>query len=570
MRLLHPSFGFWRCALVVLLFSIQGSAAAVEVPALTKRHGMVIAGHPEAASIGLELLGSGGNAVDAAIATSLALGVAEPFGSGLGGKLVLLYYEAASGRTYVVDAMDAAGSLAVSDYLQRPDSEWSSGYSSVCVPGLPAGLWLAHQRWGTKLWADDVQPAIDLARRGAEVLPKTRDLFAEQEKRLRLGDSEIAGIFLPGGSLPRVGAQLPNPDLARTLQFFATAGRDGFYRGPVAAAIVTAARAGGGVLSEEDLARYEARISEPIVTDFRGFRLVSAPPPTCGAAIVFPLLKALESEDFSGGPLRTSANLKKLGRFWNVVASEMWQVVGDAPESRTLLEGLLTPESIANIRREAAAGDEPSRRLTTRPEIPAFYESEHAATTHFVVVDEAGNIVCATQSLSVHFGAGVVPPGTGVVLNNSMSNFSYGDPANINYVAPGKRSRSTIAPTLVFKDGRPLLALGLPGSSRIPTALAQVLIDRLALDRPLAEAIGDTRFHFIAPTRASPGFVFEAERSLPSSVGSALQNDGWTVSLPEEAGRGRYFGGVNAVEFNPDGTLTGYADPRRPNAAAGY
>ena len=162
-----------------------------------------------------------------------------------------------------------------------------------------------------------------------------------------------------------------------------------------------------------------------------------------------------------------------------------------------------------------------------------------AATTHFLVADAAGSIACATQSQSLHFGAGVVPPGTGVVLNDSMSNFAFSEPGGINYVAPGKRPRSTIAPTLIFRKGRPILAIGIPGASRIPTALLQALLDRLTLDRPLAEA-------------------------------EALRRLGWKVEMPEAAGTGRTFGGINAIELNPGGGYAGYADPRRTNAAVGY
>jgi gamma-glutamyltranspeptidase/glutathione hydrolase len=559
-----------RVAVAWLLFHVPGIRGAVlAVPSLTAHNGLVIAGHLEAAEAGLEILRSGGNAIDAAVATSLALGVAEPFGSGLGGKLVLLYYEAASGRISVVDALDVSGSLSTADYLQRPDTEWNYGYGSVCVPGLPAGLWLAHQRWGAGRWADDVRPAIELAARGAEIRPKIRDLFAEQEPRLRKGDAEIARLFLPGGALPESGRRLPQNDLARTLEAFARSGRDGFYRGPVAAAIVRAVQAGGGVISEEDLAGYEARITEPIAVEFLGRQIVSAPPPTCGAAMVLPTLKALETEGFSRGPLRTAANLEKLARTWRIVAGEISELAGDTPDSRRVIEDLLTPASISNLRQEALR-DVSGQRTTSHPRFPANYESEQAATTHFIVVDGAGNIVCATQSLSVHFGAGVVPPGTGVVLNNSMSNFSYADPTNPNYVGPRKRPRTTIAPTLVLNHGRPTLALGLPGSSRIPTALLQVLLDRLVLDRPLDAAIGDTRFHFMTPTRATPGTIFEAEQSLPFELAASLRDRGWKVVLPEEPGRGRHFGGVNAVEFNADGTMTGYADPRRSNAVLGY
>lgn len=209
------------------------------------KRGMVVAGHPQAVAAGIAVLKTGGNAIDAAIATSLALGVAEPYASGLGGKLVMLYYEAESGRIYVVEAMDAAGSLDVPAYLKRPTEDHSYGYGAACVPGLAAGLWTAHQKWGSRAWADDVKPAIELAREGFQVLPKSRDLFEEQIKKLSHGDPEIARIFLVNRQLPSPGSVLPNPDLAHTMELLAQGGRDGFYRGPVAEAIAAAAAKGG-------------------------------------------------------------------------------------------------------------------------------------------------------------------------------------------------------------------------------------------------------------------------------------------------------------------------------------
>ena len=203
-------------------------------------------------------------------------------------------------------------------------------------------------------------------------------------------------------------------------------------------------------------------------------------------------------------------------------------------------------------------------------EEPGGCEDSAAATTHFIVVDAEGNIVCATQSQSLHFGAGVVPLGTGVMMNNSMSNFAYNDRASPNFIAEAKRPRSTISPTVVTKAGKPLFAAGIPGAARIPTAMLQVLLGRLTLNRPLAEAIGDTRFHFAPALKPGETDIFAAERSLPSDAEAAMTNLGWQVELPEAAGRGRYFGGINAVEFNADGSYTGYADPRRTNAAVGY
>ena len=539
----------------------------VTVVPLTRSHGMVVAGHRQAAAAGLAVLQSGGNAIDAAVATSLARGVAEPYASGLGGKLMLLYYEARTGRVQVIDAMDAAGSLEVSTYLHRPAEDRTYGYGAVCVPGLAAGLWLAHQQWGGRPWADDVRPAIDLARTGFDVLPKSRDYFEEQSRKLHRGDTEIARLYLPGGKIPAVGSVLPNPDLAATLTLLAQHGRDGFYRGPVAERLVAAIHRGGGVITAQDLAGYEARLTEPVAIDFMGYRIASAPPPANGAAMFLPALKALEGEPFSGGPLRTAANLDELGRVWRLVEPEGYRVIGDSPGSRFAFEKLVAPDAIQALRAKAAVPLKPEAAAAASA--PAG-EWAVASTTHFIVVDGQGNIVCATQSLSVHFGAGVVPPGTGVVLNNSMSNFEYVDAAHPNYLAPGRRPRSTISPTIVLRGGRPVLALGIPGAARIPTSMLQVLLDRLVLHRPLAEAIGDSRFHFMVPWRPGDVDTFEAEQSFPATQADGLRRLGWKVLLSEPAGQGMKFTGISAVEINADGTLTGYADPRRTNAAAGY
>ena len=568
------SLSGWRRSLTVaLVFTLLGVIAWANVPVSVEvvkaAHGMVVAGHPQAAQAGVDILQAGGNAIDAAVAVSLALGVAEPYSSGLGGKLMLLYYEAASGRTYALDAMDAAGSLDVAAYLRRPEEDRSYGYGSVCVPGLAAGLWTAHQKWGRQPWADDIAPALKLARAGFEVLPKTRIFFAEQEKKLRRGDAEIARLYLPDGKLPVVGSHLANADLARTLELLAQHGRDGFYRGPVAAAIVAASAQGGGALTLDDLAHYEARLVEPIGLDFRGYRLLASPPPTNGAPLFLTIMKALEDETFVGGPLRSAVNLDRIGRVWREVQPLVQRGLGDAPEAYFNYEKMIAPDSIAAIRRRARAPTVAVPAVAWWDDSGAS-ESAMAATTHFIVADAAGNIVCATQSQSLHFGAGVVPSGTGVVLNDSMSNFAYTDPRSINYVAPGKRPRSTIAPTIVFRSGQPILAIGIPGAARIPTALLQVLLDRLAFDRPLREAIGDTRVHFELNWRKDNQESLQAEASLPAADFAALSRLGWKVELAEPAGAGQIFGGINAIEVNAAGGYTGYADPRRTNAARGY
>lgn len=565
---------------LLLLAAVVGIRAAdtpVTVRPVQGRHGMVVAGHPQAAEAGVAVLKAGGNAVDAAVATSLALGVAEPYGSGLGGKLMLLFFEAKSGTVTVVDGMDAAGSVDVAAYTRRTAEERATGYGSVCVPGLAAGLWAAHQKWGARPWADDVQPAIALARAGFRVLAKSRDMFEEQERKLRRGDPDIARLYLPGGKLPDVGTLLANPDLARTMELLAREGRDGFYRGPVATAIADAAQRGGGWITRENLAAYEARIAEPVRVAFRDYTVVAAPPPSSGAAMYLPILKIFEDERFAGSPLRTGGNLDLVGRAWRAVYPTINLTIGDAPESAAMLTRTLAPASIEVLRRQVFAGADAAKKVSWREsaaEMADFTESRQAATTHFIVADGAGNLVCATQSQSFHFGAGVIPPGTGVVMNNSMSNFGITGPAVPNTIGPGKRARSTIGPAIVLRAGKPVFAIGVPGSSRIPSALTVALLERLALNRAMVEIIGDTRVHFITTAAGEAAVTgagtLEAEESLPAAVATGLEQRGWKVVRREAAGTGRYFGGINVIEVGADGTLTGLADPRRTNAAVGY
>jgi gamma-glutamyltranspeptidase/glutathione hydrolase len=498
---------------------------------------MVVAGHPEAAALGARVLADGGNAMDAAVAVSLALGVAEPYGSGLGGKLLLLYHDSATGRTLAVDGMDAAGhSLDVAAYRELPTARRSDGWSSVAVPGLPAALELAHARWGSQPWSKLVRPVAQLAREGATILPKTHDLITERVDKLQQ-DPALAALFLPGGAPPPAGVRLPQPALAATLELLASEGMKAFYHGSIAAAIVEGAQDGGGHLTAEDLSRYAARVENPVSTRFADHELLGGQPPASGATLVFAILALLENERLEP-PLRSAANIDLIGRAWREALPVVQASVGDA-----------TPPGAPAARTSDATG-------------------LNDATSHFVVVDRHGNIVSATQSLSLHFGAGVLA--AGVILNDSMSNFSYADAASPNFIAPGRRPRSTITPTLVLRAGQPVLALGVPGAQRIPTAVLQILLDHLLFDRPLAEAIGDTRVHWFKPVAEGNPETIEAETSLDSLVADGLRDLGWRVNLREDPGTGRHFGGVNAVTLNPDGSRTGYADPRRTNAAIGH
>lgn len=534
------------------------AGVAVAVAPVTAPHGMAVAGHPEAAAIGRDVLAAGGNAMDAAVAVSLALGVAEPYGSGLGGKLFLLYHDAATGRTHVVDGLDAASStLDAAAFRLLPTEARRTGWSSVAVPGLPAALHAAHARWGRRPWADNVAPAITLAREGFTVLPKTRTQFTERLDKLR-ADADLRALYLRDNEVPAEGVRLPNPALAETLTQFAEGGATAFYRGPAAAAMVAAAQRAGAQLTAEDFADYAPRFDSPLsITTEEGFTLLGGPPPATGATLTFALIKVLEDTSLSA-PLRTAENLDRIGRAWRAVQGDVQRWIADVPEARSRADAMLQTESLTRYRAAAQAGVAPAE------EEPGAYD----ATTHFVIVDREGNVVSATQSLSLHFGAGVVA--AGVVMNDSLSNFSVDRSAGANAAAPGKRPRSTITPAIILRSGRPVLAIGLPGAGRIPTAMLQVLLDHLRLRRPLEEAIGDARLHWQRPMGRDGTESIEVESSLDAAVIEDLRARGWKVDVIEPAGTGLHFGGFNAVTLNPDGTRTGYADPRRTNVAAGH
>jgi len=527
-------------------------------------HGMVVAGHPEAAAAGVEILQAGGSAMDAAVAVSLALGVAEPYGSGLGGRIIVVYYEAATKRVSVVHGVEAVSRAINVDHFRRlPRESRLIGATSVCVPGLPAALFDAHRRWGKLPWADTVQPSVKLAREGFLMLPLSVRFFQAQERKLRRF-SEIGRLYRPNGKLPEAGTRLPNPELAATLELYATKGPDGFYRGPVAEAIVASVRAGGGTMTLEDLANYRPQFSEAARFTWGDAEIFTSPPPFTGGTIIQLAMKALEGVEWPAGSLRDPRNLDLVGRVVQRLYPIVQADIGDVPNVWERYRQVTSPETIKLLQSALNAKGRPLVHVSGEMED----EAQASSTTHFAVADAAGNIACITQSTGYHFGSGIVARGTGIVLNNWMSSLAYVDRRSPNFITPGRRGRSTTSPTLVLREGRPVLALGVPGGQRIPIGVLQVLLDYLVFNRNVGEAIGDTRFHIVRPSTSSDARnKFEFEFSLPAATAESLRKLGWSPTIEDNP---EHFGGVNAIEFLPDGTKRGWADPRRTNAAAGY
>jgi gamma-glutamyltranspeptidase / glutathione hydrolase len=550
----------WLC-LLGWICSTSVVAVPVPVQVAEGRSGMVAAGHPDATAAGVEVLRSGGNAVDAAVAVAFALGVTEPYGSGMGGKLALVYREAKTGRVWVVEALDESSHhLDPAAFRDLPAEQRRVGAQSVAVPGLVAGILEAHTRWGSRPRAELMAPAIKLAADGFEVRAAQVKFFRAQETKLQANE-ELGRLYRPDGKPVVAGQLLRNPELATTLRLVAEKGADGFYKGPVAEAIVKALAEGGSPVRADDLAAYRARVTDPLRVKFRDMEVFSAPPPVSGGGVLLLALKAIEAERMDGGTVMKAAAMNRVMRLFLEADAESRDVLGDRDDSRRSWERLLEPSSMTELRRASLVAD-------AGPVVADDgFEAMAAETTHFVVVDKAGNVVSVTQSLSNHFGSGLVTPGTGVVLNNSLSNFNR-TRGNPNEVAPGRRPRTTIAPTVIVKHGRLLAGIGLPGGSRIPSAMVQVLTDYLFFGRPLDEAIAAPRFHPV--TRRSGDTVnrFETEKETDYRLSDELKTAyGWKDGTDSET---ESFGGFNAVEVMPDGRLRGYADQRRSNTAMGY
>ena len=529
-------------------------------------------GHPDATTAALEVLERGGNVMDAMVTASLCVGVAEPYGSGLGGKLMLLYRDGKTGKVSAVEAMCAApGSLDSAKFAKLRSRQRYFGYTAVAVPGLVAGLHAAHAKWGARPWKELVEPAAKLAERGVTITEKSRPFYRAKARQLQ-NDPETARLYLVDGATPAVGAVMKNADLGHSLRLVAEGGPRAFYEGEISQRIVAAATAAGASLSLDDFRNYRPRWSEPLAINYSGYEVYSCPPPLTGGITVLTSLRALEHLDPLGArAARSGRYIDELGRVLLALYPPVTAEIADTPRSFADARKLLGAKSCRQIAAQARAVD------PTHPygdKVPAGVAEPtgdgrpDASTTHLTIADSDGNIACLTQSLSYHFGACTITPGTGFLLNDSMSNFSTRDPHGVNYPAPDKRERSTIAPIIATRDGKPVLALGIPGGQRIPTTTLQLVVDVLGDGVPLEEAFNRSRFHVRRPIGSdeAPNIV-DLEDDAPAELDADLQRRGWkTVRMRRN---GAYFGGGNGVMYQSDGKLLGVADPRRTNFAAG-
>ena len=535
------------------------------------QHGMVVAQEGTAARVGVEILKRGGNAVDAAVATGLALAVTLPRAGNLGGGGFMLVHMAKTGKTVAIDYREAAPAATTADvFLDKngnadPRLSRNTG-AAVGVPGTVAGFAMALERYGSGKFtlADLAAPAIGLARDGVPVELDLADALAQAPRLTRWTTS--AAIFLhKDGSPFRRGELLIQRDLAATLETISRQGRRGFYEGPVADAIVAAVRGAGGKMTADDLRSYQAIERAPVVGTYRGHTIVSMPPPSSGGVHVIELLNILEGYPLAAQGADSAASIHDMAEAMKLAYADRAEYLGDPSVVDVPVKGLTSKRYAAELRRQIEPG-----RAKPASEIkavdPAPYESDQ--TTHFSVVDADGNAVANTYTLNFSFGLGLVAGETGVLLNNELDDFAAkpGAPnayglvgGKANEPGPRKRPLSSMAPTMMFKDGKLELVTGSPGGSRIITIVLEMILDTVDFGMNIAEATAAVRIHDqLLPDKLS------VERGLNLDTIRLLQNQGYTVDVRDA------WGSAESIRLD-DGLLAGASDPRqRGTLAVGY
>lgn len=521
----------------------------------------------------MDVLNRGGSAADALVTVSLALGVTEPGNSGLGGKIVLLYYEAKTKRVSCLVALDASPKqLEIEKVLALNVDDRKRGYDAACIPGLAKALAAAHAKWGTQSWKSLVEPVASLAADGFVLSPLAAEMLAEFPKDV---DAEASRIYAPNGQTWPAGSILRNDDLANTLRLLAERGPEAIYTGEIAQKLVSASRGGGGWFSEQDLREYKPRFLEPLHGNYRGYQVYSSPPPLSGGATLLASLGVLSEVNFRGLGVqaRDARYVDIVSRVLQQVYPDVTRSAADVPDASERLAKIFEPAYLHEMAKRADTSDPrkptfASERADARGRDRTMDDSPQASTTHLIIIDAAGNIICATQSLGNHFGSGVVAPGTGFLLNNDINNFTYSDHDNVNFIAPNKWPRSTMTPTIVLRNGKPILVVGAPGGQRIPTGVLQVTLDVLDFQRSLPEAIDAPRFHLRRPgTPNSPVNEIDVEKDFDPPAEKALNDRGWNTFRRDR--NEFYFGAVNAAVFTHDGKILGVADQRRTGDAGG-
>lgn len=543
----------------------EGILLADEIKDLSVRdakgmNGVVASANPYATKIGLDVLEKGGNAIDAAVAISFTLGLVEPNASGPGGYGTMLIHNAETGEQAYLDYMGTAPAALTQEIYETYDKKSTepdrrTGKAAL-VPGAVDGLLKALNEYGTMEIGELLAPIIELSREGYEISPHQVAVLQDSYMNLLIHE-ETAKTFLNDGLPYEVGDMVKNENYAQLLEKIASEGRDGFYTGQVAESIVKAVQDTGGLMTMEDLATYESKWREPLKIDYRGYEVVTAAPPSAGGVALLEGLQILENLDMKALGANTKASLHYISEALKYAHADRYNLVGDPDYVETNTDSLLSDEYTNwlfenRVQAETASEDQ-------KTAVHDEYESAH--TTHFTIMDKEGNMVSVTNTISLYYGCALVPEGLGFALNSATFNFSR--TYDVNKVLGGNRARSTIAPTVVLKDGETFMAIGTPGGSRIPGTILQVLVNVLDHGMTVQEAIDQPR---IAQTNKGSLYI---EGNFEEVMVSDLEAMGHKMSV--KGTDDSYFGGVQGIIRDLEtGEMHGGADQRRDGKALSY
>ena len=582
--LAHGLSGFAAVALIAAPASAAPQAPPKD-PIAVGRGGAVSSVDPYATEVGLDVLRRGGNAVDAAVATAAALGVTEPYSAGIGGGGFFVYYDARSGRVHTIDGRETAPALMEEDAFVEngvaiPFAEAVTSGLSVGVPGTPATWELALDKWGSIGLRDALRPAARLADKGFVVDATFRQQTIDNAARFA-DFTSTRELFLPGGAPPEEGTVLRNPDLARTYELLGQRGTQFLYDGRLAEEIVATVIqppvvpgstrvVRPGLMQLPDLHDYQALLRDPTLVDYRGLTVAGMAPPSSGGSTVGEALNILENSDL--GALDRAEALHRYLEATALAFADRNRYVGDPDFVDVPLDELLSQEfaderacligPMAAVKPVAPGSPDGSYAPCTPASVGADGSAEGTSTTHLTTWDRRGNVVAYTLTIEQTGGSGIVVPGRGFLLNNELTDFNFtptqGTAPDPNLPAPGKRPRSSMSPTIVLDDGKPVLAVGSPGGSMIITTVLQTLLNRLDFGYALLDAVAAPRAsqRNTASVSAEPVFI--------ASWAAALEARGHTFASVAE------IGAVTAIERGKGGLLTAVAEPvRRGGGDAG-
>jgi gamma-glutamyltranspeptidase / glutathione hydrolase len=531
--------------------------------------GMVASESALATQAGVEVLRAGGNAVDAAVAVGFALAVTLPNAGNLGGGGFMVVHDAKTGKATAIDFREMAPGAATRNmYLDAagnvvPNKSLYTHFA-VGVPGSVAGLLHALDKYGTRKRAEVIAPAIRLAEKGYPVSEQLALLLQEEQKNLQPWEA-TRKVFFKGDRPLKTGELLVQADLARSLRLISAQGAKAFYDGPIGDAIVAEMQRQQGLVTKQDLKNYKVVEREPVKGDYRGYQIVSMPPPSSGGAHIVQMLNILQRYPLKEMGHNSAQTIHLMAETMKLAYADRSEYLGDTDFVKVPLKGI-TSKAYADELAKKIDPDKAAPAAGIKPGKPQPYESDQ--TTHYSVADSQGNVVAVTYTLNLNFGSGIVAPGTGILLNNEMDDFAAkpGVPnafgllgGDANAVQAGKRPLSSMSPTIVLKDGKPWAVTGSPGGARIITTTLQTLIGLIDFGMNPAEVASVPRIHHQwAPDE------LRVERGLSKDTVNLLTAKGHKVV--EKAAMGR----TQTIQITPAGFF-GYSDPRNPDGlTAGF